>query len=126
MKQSPVQLTRSLCERYRFLGKRGKVVSFSTVATPPEGLHRQGLYVVAIVDFSGERATIPLADVKPSQVQVGMEVVGVLRRMVEPDKKELIVYGVKGVPLRKLKVKSLKVLHMKGCRKILEKYVPRK
>lgn len=101
MRQSPVQLTRSLRERYRFFGKRGKVVSFSAVAVPPEGLDQRGPYVVAIVDFFGERATIPLADVLPQDVRVGMEVVGVLRRMVEPDKTELVAYGVKGVPFEK-------------------------
>lgn len=100
MKQSPAKLARTTQERYRFLGKVGRVESFSSVSIGPEGLDRRIPYLVAVVDFGKERAILQLADLKTGDVKVGMKVIGVMRRLFEPGEKELIAYGVKCVACR--------------------------
>ena len=96
---TPVQLTRTIRDRYQFLGKVGRVVSFTLIRVAPEQLKRRTPYVVAIVDFGTQRATMTLADVRKDEVFMGMKVVGVLRRLYEPSKEGVIPYGVKCVPL---------------------------
>src|SRR3989304_10487915 len=99
MSLTPAQLARSFDSRYRFLGKEGKVVSFSLIRVAPERLRQLVPYVVAIVDFGSAQATLSLADVRDDEVFVGMKVVGVLRRLYEPSKEGVIPYGVKGATL---------------------------
>lgn len=99
MKQSPIPLTRKQKERYKYLGEVGKVVSFTSIAIAPRGLEKQAPYVVAVVDFGEERAILPLAEVRLSEVEMKMEVIGVLRRMYEPDNSGVIAYGVKCIPI---------------------------
>jgi uncharacterized OB-fold protein len=100
VKVSPIPLSREKERRYRFLGKIGRVISFTSIAVAPQGLEKRTPYVVAVVDFGGKRATSPIADVGIDGVKTGMEVMGVLRRMQEPNEEEVIVYGVKCIPIR--------------------------
>lgn len=98
---SPAIIKRTKENRYRFLGKVGRVKSFTSIAVSPSGLKNRAPYLVGIVDFGKEKATLPLADVEQDEVKIGMKVVGVMRRMLEPGKDEIIVYGVKCVPTGK-------------------------
>jgi uncharacterized OB-fold protein len=93
-----VSLLRTKDERYKFLGEEGRVVSFTSIAVPPRGLTNRAPYLVAVVEFGKERATLQLANVEAKEVKVGMKVMGVMRRMSEPSKDGIIVYGVKGSP----------------------------
>lgn len=96
MEQSPALLTRTSEERYRFLNKKGKIVSFTSIAVGPDHLSKRTPYWVAVVDFGKVRATLPLVNGTEKQVKKGGRVVGVLRRMSEPSETGLITYGVKG------------------------------
>jgi uncharacterized OB-fold protein len=96
---NPAQIKRKQSENYQYLGKIGKVVAFTSVAVGPKGLEKHVPYVVALIDFSGKRISLPLTDVKAADVKTGMRVKGVLRRMMEPKPTEIIVYGVKCAPI---------------------------
>lgn len=93
--QSPALLARTKDERYRFLGKKGKIISFTSIAVGPENLMKRTPYLVAVIDFGKIRATLPLVNSAAEQIKKGTEVVGVLRRMVEPTEEGVITYGVK-------------------------------
>ena len=95
-----VSLSRTRASRYQFLGKIGKVVSYTSIAVGPDGLGRRAPYLVAIVDFGKERATLPLVNTSADEVQTGMRVVGVLRRMFEPTEDGIITYGTKCTPIK--------------------------
>lgn len=97
MKSGPVFLSRNLKSRYKFLGKVGKVMSYTAIQIAPDYIKKRAPYLVALIDFSGERAMVPIADIKESEVELGMRVVGVLRKLFESRESEIIVYGVKCV-----------------------------
>lgn len=99
MKVSPAYLSRSKKERYEFLGKEGRVVSFTSIAVAPDNLKSRTPYIIAVIDFGKKRATLPLTDVEVKDVELGMKVKGVMRRMQEPDTDGLILYGTKCVPI---------------------------
>lgn len=93
--QNPVFLKRTAGKRYKYLGAKGKVLTFTMVTTGPEDLFNRTPYWVAVVDFGEKRATVPLIEIDPEKIKKGMRVVGVLRRMMEPTKEGVITYGVK-------------------------------
>jgi hypothetical protein len=83
-------------EVYRFSG-RGTVYSFAEVAQPPQGF--SGPYMVALVDLAeGVRVTAQLTDVDPDDVEIGMPVEMVTRRLQEKGPQGYIVYGYKFRP----------------------------
>ena len=86
-------------ETYRFAGK-GTVFSFAEVAQAPHGF--SGPYMVALVDLEeGVRVTAQLTDVEPDDVEIGMPVEMVTRRLQErgPEGRGYLVYGYKFRPL---------------------------
>jgi uncharacterized protein len=83
-------------EPFRF-GGRGTVFSFAEVAQPPQGF--SGPYLVALVDLEeGVRITAQLTDVEPEDVEIGLPVEMVTRRLQEHGPHGYIVYGYKFRP----------------------------
>jgi len=83
-------------EIHRFSG-RGTVYSFAEVAQPPQGF--AGPYMVALVELAeGVRVTAQLTDVDPDDVEIGMAVEMVTRRLQEKGPQGYIVYGYKFRP----------------------------
>jgi len=83
-------------EPYRFSG-RGTVFSFAEVAQAPQGF--SGPYMVALVELEeGIRVTAQLTDVDPEEVEIGMPVEMVTRRLQEKGPHGYIVYGFKFRP----------------------------
>jgi uncharacterized OB-fold protein len=83
-------------EPYRFSG-RGTVFSFAEVAQPPQGF--AGPYLVALVELEeGVRVTAQLTDVDPDEVEIGMPVEMVTRRLQEKGPHGYLVYGYKFRP----------------------------
>jgi uncharacterized OB-fold protein len=86
-------------ETYRFSGK-GTVFSFAEVAVAPQGF--SGPYTVALVELAeGVRVTAQLTDVEPDEVEIGMPVEMVTRRLQErgPQGQGYLVYGYKFRPV---------------------------
>ncbi|MFC1653717.1 OB-fold domain-containing protein [Patescibacteria group bacterium] len=100
MKPYPAQVWRNNKERRRFLGVVGVVETFSVVKQGPKQLSNRPSYILAMVGLKNEKTLVQLVDVDASKVFVGMKVVGVLRKMHDVLKDELLVYGVKFRPVK--------------------------
>jgi uncharacterized OB-fold protein len=84
-------------ETYRFSG-RGTVYSFAEVAQAPKGFAAP--YVVALVELEeGVRVTAQLTDVDADEVEIGMPVEMVTRRLQEKGPHGYLVYGYKFRPV---------------------------
>lgn len=83
---------------YRFSGK-GTVYSFSTVYSPLSQFTEFVPYIVALIDLQeGPRITAQLTDVTPKNVEIGMPVEMVIRKISEQSEQGAIVYGYKFRP----------------------------
>ena len=83
---------------YTFSGK-GTVYSFSTVYDVPANFEKYRPYTVALVKLEeGPVVTAQLTDVDPEQVQIGMPVEMVTRKLTEEGPEGQIQYGYKFRP----------------------------
>jgi uncharacterized OB-fold protein len=100
--QFPPRETCAVCrgrqtEPFRFSG-RGTVFSFAEVAQPLQGF--PGPYLAALVELDeGVRVTAQLTDVDPDEVEIGMPVEMVTRRLQEKGPHGYLVYGYKFRPV---------------------------
>jgi hypothetical protein len=102
---------RTLCPecRHKSVGKltplpfsgEGTVVSFTVVHSPPQGYELQAPYVMAIIKLAeGPQLTAQIVDTDPGQVQVGLKVQKVFRRINQDGESGVIHYGYKFRPTR--------------------------
>jgi len=83
------------------LPKKGKVISWSVEYTVPEGYRSRAPIIAALIELeNGVKVLSTLADVEPNEVYIGMEVEAVLRRIWEESNENLIIYGIKFVPIK--------------------------
>ena len=84
---------------YAFSG-RGEVYSYTTIYEAPSGYDANAPYTVALVKLNeGPMITAQLTDVDAAQVQIGMPVEMVTRKMRDDgDERGMIVYGYKFRP----------------------------
>ncbi len=83
---------------FKFSG-RGQVYSHSTVHNPPEGYQEMAPYTVALVKLEeGPLITAQLTDVANDEVEIGMPVEMVTRKLQTQGDEGLIVYGYKFRP----------------------------
>ncbi|MBK8433930.1 MAG: Zn-ribbon domain-containing OB-fold protein [Chloroflexi bacterium] len=83
---------------YIFTGQ-GEVYSYTTVYDAPAGFERYAPYVLALVKLAeGPLVTAQLTDVMPEQVQIGMPVEMVTRKLRTEGEEGMIVYGYKFRP----------------------------
>jgi uncharacterized OB-fold protein len=86
-------------EPYEF-GGRGEVYSYSIVYQAPAGYENGVPYTVALIKLEeGPLVTAQLTDVDCDQVQIGMPVEMVTRKLKEEGDDGLIVYGYKFRPV---------------------------
>lgn len=87
-------------EPYQFSG-RGEVYSYTTIYEPPAGFEEYVPYTVALVKLEeGPIVTAQLTDVNSKDVQIGMPVEMVTRKIrTDGDERGMIVYGYKFRPL---------------------------
>ena len=79
----------------QFSGK-GKVYSFTEVASPPDGFEDQVPYVLAIIELDeGARLTAQIVDAHKDDVKIGSRVERVFRVIQRDDPEGLIHYGFK-------------------------------
>jgi len=84
---------------YAFSG-RGEVYSYTTIYEAPSGYDANAPYTVALVKLNeGPMITAQLTDVDAAEVQIGMPVEMVTRKMRDDgDERGMIVYGYKFRP----------------------------
>ena len=83
------------------LSGRGEVYTYSTVHTAPEGFQAYAPYTVALVKLEeGPMVTAQLTDVAPAEVEIGMPVEMVTRRIRTEGDEGTVTYGYKFRPVR--------------------------
>ena len=99
---SPVKVWRERRQRYCYLGKVGRIKSFTQVMGGPEGFTKIP-YWVGVIDLDkGESATGQLVEFDEKELKRGLKVKGVLRRLGVADKDGVIEYGVKFAPIGRI------------------------
>lgn len=79
---------------------RGEVYSYSTVYHPPRGFEEFAPYTVALIRLEeGPMITAQLTDVDSGQVEIGMPVEMVTRRVQSSGEEGTILYGYKFRPM---------------------------
>jgi uncharacterized OB-fold protein len=93
------ECSRPAYEPFTFSGK-GEVYSYSTMYHAPEGYQAFAPYTVALVRLEeGPLVTAQLTDVDTEEVEIGMPVEMVTRKMREYGEDGVIVYGYKFRPV---------------------------
>jgi len=87
---------------YTFSG-RGEVYSYTTVYNAPSGYEQDVPYTVALIKLEeGTLVTAQLTDVKEDEIEIGMDVEMVTRRLRQDgDERGLLLYGYKFRPVLK-------------------------
>lgn len=84
----------------RTLSGRGEVYSFSTMYNVPRGYEGQAPYTVALIKLDdGPMVTAQLTDVDSADVQIGLHVEMVTRKLREDGDEGQIIYGYKFRPV---------------------------
>lgn len=84
---------------FKFSG-RGEVYSYATAYHAPQSFEKYTPYVVALVKLEeGPLVTAQLTDVEPEDVQIGLPVEMVTRKLQEDGDAGLILYGYKFRPV---------------------------
>ena len=85
-------------ELYTFTGL-GEVYSYTTIYDPPAGFEHNAPYMVALVKLEeGPLVTAQLTDIDFSDVEIGMPVEMVTRKLRTDGPEGMIVYGYKFRP----------------------------
>lgn len=73
---------------------------FTIVRVPPKSFADQAPYPVVVVAFEkGEKMIGQLVDWQEKDLQVGREVVAVMRRITHEESENIIAYGIKFKPV---------------------------
>ena len=97
---NPIDTWRQTKKLKNNLGKKGKLVVWTKLYVAPEGFEKQLPYVVAIVEFeNNERKTLQLVDFDEANLNIGQEVITVVRRIGEVSSDSIIEYGLKVKPI---------------------------
>lgn len=91
---SSIKIWRENKTKYQNLGKIGKIVAATKITTPVTGFTAFAPYWVAVIDLGKEKITSQLVDV-PGIPKKNDQVIGVCRRLKQPDKTGVIEYGIK-------------------------------
>lgn len=84
---------------FEFNGK-GKLYSFTTIYQAPERFADQVHYAVGLIDLEeGVRITAQITDIFPEQLEIGMDLEMVIRKIYEDGRKGPILYGYKFRPV---------------------------
>lgn len=89
-------------ELYTFTGT-GEVYSFTTIYDAPAGFEHNAPYTVALIKLDeGPIVTAQLTDVDESELEIGLPVEMVTRKLRTDGKEGMIVYGYKFRPAMQL------------------------
>lgn len=84
-------------EEYKFKGK-GEVVTYTVIHTPAKGYDQQTPYNIAIIKLDEGTSLTGQVICDPKEMQIGMKVRSVFRRLGEESERGMIYYGTKFVP----------------------------
>lgn len=98
---SPVKIWRRQKEIRKYLGKEGKIISWTKIFIPGKGFKKYAPYPVIMVDFNnGIKAYGQLVDWEEKELRTGKKVKAVLRKVREGSADGVIAYGLKFIPLK--------------------------
>lgn len=83
---------------HRMKGK-GLVYSYTVVRVPQQGFAMESPYVLAIIELNeGPKLTAQICDISPEEVEIGMPVKAVFRKISEDGNTGIIHYAYKFLP----------------------------
>jgi len=93
---SSVKIWRHHKKHAPFLGRKGKIISWTLVKVPPVGYEEGVSYPVVLVEFQdGKRMVGQLVDWTKKDLKTGNKVRVVYRRLGKADLEGVIQYGIK-------------------------------
>ena len=92
---SPIKLWRNQKYIRQSIGKVGTIVSYTHIRVPPSGFEDQAPYIVVLVKIGEHTKIGQLVDCTITDVQIGLSVQAILRRVRKPDDEGVIPYGIK-------------------------------
>ncbi|MFQ6076790.1 MAG: Zn-ribbon domain-containing OB-fold protein [Candidatus Bathyarchaeia archaeon] len=82
------------------LAKRGKLVTFTVIRSPPRGYEEYVPYVVGIIELEGGvRVLSQVVDCPIEEAKTGMELEATFRKVTEDGESGIIMYGTKFRPV---------------------------
>lgn len=97
---SPVKVWRHQKEVALFLGKEGKIISWTLIKVPPAGYEQEAPYPVVLAEFKNRKRMVgQLVDWTKKDFQIGKRVKIIYRRIRKPDLEGVIPYGIKFRPV---------------------------
>ncbi len=98
---SPVKIWRNQKDIKAFVGKEGRIVSYTVITAPPKGFKEQAPYPVVIVALDDDRRFVgQLVDWEREHLRIGQRVAVVVRRIYQTAQDAVIPYGVKFKPIQ--------------------------
>lgn len=97
---TPVIIHRRQKQTAARIGQKGKIFAWTLIRIPAKQFSPQAPYPVAIVELeNGEKVIGQIVDSQQDDLQIGREVIAVLRRLGTEDKESVINYTIKFKPL---------------------------
>lgn len=94
MYQKVAENMREIRNISNLVGRKGKIIEYTSVMSAPTNFKIQQPYFVALIELeNGERVTAQVIDCE--NISEGMKVEGVLRKLFSEGQEGLIHYGVK-------------------------------
>ena len=101
MNNNPANIWRQSKELSKYLGKTGKVITFTKIYSAPLGFEHQVPYCVGIIKFEdGHTQALEVVDCPKENLKTGLKVQVVIRRIGQSEPDELIRYGIKVKPIK--------------------------
>lgn len=91
---SPISQWREKKKEYQYLDKIGRIISFTKIANPPQGFGKLP-YWVAVIEFKNKERKTGQLVLEGKKPKIGAKVRGVIRIINQPNKEEIINYGIK-------------------------------
>ena len=96
---SPVKQWRRQKEIRLLLGKKGTIISWTIIYTPPSDFKRNAPYPVVLVECEDKKQVIAqLVDYQKEDCGIGKKVRLVLRKIRDSSQEGIITYGIKARP----------------------------
>ena len=75
--------------------REGKLYSYTVLRSAPEGFEKYTPYILGIVEVDGTRILAPLTDINVDELQIGMPLRFVFRKITQDGESGLIHYSFK-------------------------------
>lgn len=93
---SPIKIWRNQKDLASLIGRKGKIVSWTTIRNPPAEFKNQTPYYVALVKLeNGMSITAQITDCDENEPKIGQKVETIIRRTVPAKSEDIISYGIK-------------------------------